>query len=80
MKKNYSWEATKDIGSFIFCLLLTIGSFLCIFAEIKESDTWGAIGYGVMTFLFGLGTIGAVADFFDHLTSAIAEKSKRNDP
>ena len=80
MKKNYSWEATKDIGSFIFSLFVTIVSFLGIFAEIKESDTWGAIGYGVLTVCFGLGIITAVEDFFDHLTSAIAEKSKKNDP
>lgn len=77
MGKDYVVEAVKDIAGCIFCIILTLGNILTFFDRVSEHETYPAIGYAFLAIIFGFGTFGCVCSFFDNITSAIAEKTKR---
>ena len=81
MKKNYIAEAVKNIGSFLFGLFfMGIVGGLVFFGKLSEPeiDVLGAIGSGFLCIMGFLGAYDEIHDFFDNITSAIAEKQKNN--
>lgn len=74
MKKDYAVEAVKDFVGGISGIIMTLGAF---FTAVSKDDTFAAIGFTFLAFIFGIGTFGCACSFIDNITSAIAEKSKR---
>ena len=53
---------------------------LCFFGKLSEPeiDVLGAIGSGFLCIMGFLGAYDEIHEFFDNITSAIAEKQKNN--
>lgn len=74
MKKDYVVEAVKAVGGGIYGIILTLWA---LSAAVSNDDTFAAIGFTFLAFIFGICTFGCACLFIENITSAIAEKSKR---